>query len=440
MVVNKYSSDLTKLHLAQEIIRNYFNCNNFLWKAGTPNTIMIVNRKALKSNLSSALSDRRFHYGFLFIVFALVNGILFSRLGIKMVNDSPRYLEYAQNLLSGFYVDQHNFWYLGYVVYIAFVKTLQGDIAAIIVGQYVLSFLAVIALYQTALLLWNNQQMAFLAALFFLVFFEISSWNAYVLAESVYISTTCFALYSLTNFYRTRTLISGLIAVLVAGFTMTVKPTGIALIGATLSVVLLSVIASTGSLQLRYATVGAAIILFLIFVNRALNTFGVMDAYLSGEVIYDITTTNYPDVGFMRIVPPENIYSPPEHYPQLIKISFFVVANPIYSAKLFFTKVFYLLAHVRPYWSTMHNLFSLVILLPLYCFFGRALTMPTVNKDVRTFAGIYLALHVLSIGLTTEDWDGRFLMPVLPVVFLLAAAGAMSRKNNASQQAEYIDE
>jgi hypothetical protein len=172
--------------------------------------------------------------------------------------------------------------------------------------------------------------------------------------------------------------------------------------------------------------VGVAIIMFLIFVNRALSTFGVMDAYLSGEVIYDITTTNLAEVGFMRIPPPENVYSPPEQYPQLLKIALFIAGNPVYSAKLFFTKAFYLLAHARPFWSTIHNVFSIVILLPLYFLFGKGMGIQTANKDIKIFAGIYLVLHIVSVGLTTEDWDGRFLMPMLPVIFLFAAGGLSS--------------
>jgi len=41
--------------------------------------------------------------------------VLYYKYGIKVVYDSPRYLNYAQNLHQGFYVDSLNFWYFTYV-------------------------------------------------------------------------------------------------------------------------------------------------------------------------------------------------------------------------------------------------------------------------------------------------------------------------------------
>ncbi|MEJ0031719.1 MAG: hypothetical protein WDO15_15680 [Bacteroidota bacterium] len=80
----------------------------------------------------------------------VVNLKLFSVYGVKVVSDSPRYIEYANGLASGFYIDTFNIWYVGYVVYLLVIfKVFSAGIAGAVVGQYVLSFVSVIALYRT---------------------------------------------------------------------------------------------------------------------------------------------------------------------------------------------------------------------------------------------------------------------------------------------------
>jgi len=72
---------------------------------------------------------------FILPFFLLINGFLFQKYGVKVVTDTHRYVEYASNLQSGFYFDPHNFWYIGYSLYILLIQLLQGSFLAIVTGQ-----------------------------------------------------------------------------------------------------------------------------------------------------------------------------------------------------------------------------------------------------------------------------------------------------------------
>lgn len=142
-----------------------------------------------------AKKSNRLIYIFLLLVYIIVSTVCSYSYGIKFVNDSPRYLNYALNLRQGFYIEPHNFWYFGYVLFIYVIKLFNQTYFAIIISQYVLGYLAVIAIYETGLILFNNRIRALLPALLYIGFFEIPAWNSYILSEPFYISFTCFSIY-----------------------------------------------------------------------------------------------------------------------------------------------------------------------------------------------------------------------------------------------------
>ena len=99
-----------------------------------------------------------------------------------------------------------------------------------------------------------------------------------------------------------------------------------------------------------------------------------------------------------------------------------MVFNLKYWIILFCAKVFFFLLHIRPYWSLEHNIFNLVILIPMYYYSFRYLISNSISKEIRVFSIFFFLTHILSIGITTVDWDGRFLMPLLPMIFILGSS------------------
>ncbi len=356
--------------------------------------------------------------------YGLVSVLLFFVYGVKHVNDSHRYIEYAATLQHGFYFDPHNFWYLGYALFIFLVNQIQDGELAIVIAQYVLSWLAVICIYKTAVLLFKNENGGIFAALLYILFIELLTWNSYILCESLYCSLICFSLYLLASLYERATIGKILMAVWLIPFTVLTKPTGIALLCALLVVLIFMGRRYLTHRTLRYTLILLTISFCLVLANRMLTTYRVMENYELGEIVYGISTLHpKPEYDLLSVVVPNDIYLPPETNPPLVKIVSFMAHNPIYWTKLFLCKTFYLLVHIRPYWSVQHNIFSIIILLPLYYYAIRSLIHNKHKIEIALFFLTYVLLHVASIGITSVDWDGRFLMPLLPAIFIMASTG-----------------
>ncbi|MFC4873609.1 hypothetical protein [Negadavirga shengliensis] len=364
------------------------------------------------------------HLAFLTASFALLNTFLFRQLGIRVVNDSPRYLEYAANMgTNGFYIDPHNIWYIGYSFFILGVRSVHDSLGAIVLAQYLFSFMGLIAVYFAAGKVTANWLMALATAMLYLVFFEISIYNSYILCESLFVSMNAICLYFLVNWYRGNRqwfyLVPGALVLI---YTVSIKPTGIALMGAMLALFIFFLWRRLGSAVLKTAFVGLVAIGFLVLVNRMLATYGMMNDYRLGEIVYGVSgfdqSNFYP---LLTVERPEQLYLPGRSYGPLAQIVLFIGHHPLYWSKLFFGKLFYYFAHIRPYWSLWHNVYSVLLLVPLYGFAIKG--MISFSPTARIFVLAFICIHALSIGLTTVDWDGRFLLPLLPLLFVLAGKG-----------------
>ena len=112
--------------------------------------------------------------------------------------------------------------------------------------------------------------------------------------------------------------------------------------------------------------------------------------------------------------------------------------HPTACAGLFARRIWTGLAHVRPFYSFRHNLaiaatLPLLYLLAIIGFIGqrsRLITWATL-----TIIGAHLTL----IGLTWADWDGRFLLYVLPLMTLYSAVGAIALVHRLRARSEVTD-
>jgi hypothetical protein len=372
----------------------------------------------LKSLLTSKAA---YHLPVLVMLFTLLNALLFWKLGIRIVDDSPRYLQYANNIIEkGFYFDPHEFWYFTYTAFIIAIRSLHDSIAAVIIAQYILSLLGMISLYHAASRLYASKGSGFVAAVLYIGFFEISIYNSYILCESLYISLTAISLNILVYYYKKTyplwTLVLGPLILLATVFA---KPTGMGLLAGVLAVSLYGLLRNIPKLHWRIATSICIALPFLLLVNKMLTPFGFMNDYQRGELIFGMF--HYPDsphYTLLTIERPDPLYFPDTSLPPLIRLILFILNHPIYWIQLFLGKVFLLFSHIRPFWATWHNLYSLLFLIPVYAavvfnLFG--------EKDIKLkiFVLIFIGFHALSVGMLTDDWDGRFLLPVLPLIFLL---------------------
>lgn len=381
----------------------------------------------LRLNVNAFQSEKAIYF-IITTTFLFINAVLLHKNGLKVVADSHRYLEYAANLRDGFYFDPHNFWYFGYVLFIYCCTSVSDSLVLVITFQYCLSFLAVFALYKASKNIFNKNSSALISALLFLLFAEISAWNSYLLAESVYISFVCFSAFFLTEVLlkKNRSFAAVTMLILTLIICSLMKPTGIAVVGSVVTCIIIQFLRS-GKKILAIPVSACVIFAFFLLVNRVLTTFHIIENYQLGEIIYGVTTLDDNVSGSLRLSPPENLSVPGTDIAPVLRILVFAIDHPVYWSKLFLAKAFYLLIHVRPYWSTIHNIFSLGFLLPVYYFFFQAFRSKKMKSPLVIFVVSFLLIQIFSVCLTSEDWDGRFLMPMLPVIFIFSGHGLSER-------------
>lgn len=358
------------------------------------------------------------------ILYAGLSIYLFSKYGVKIMNDSPRYLTYADNLSGGIYFDPLNFWYISYVFFIAFVKLFSTDNTYIILAQYILGFVAVLAVYGSAKRLTKNRKIGFLAAGLFMIFPDNLMWHSYVLTESFYCSVLCITFYLLVRLSQERSFwlygITGLL-ILISFFS---KPTSPALI---IALTFPFVWKWLRSPPARIAKLGSLVvmgILFLFLANKMISSHRVMLIYENGDIIFAMHEfPSHPHHDWMTVDIPEDLYKPPTDQPLLQQMGTFVIANPVYFAKLFFGKMIMYVTHIRTYWSWPHNISVMLTLWVLYYFSIKTIQKKLISNYFAKGSIMYFVIHTLVVSSTWADWDGRFFVPMIPMVVVLGVIG-----------------
>ncbi|MBI3494201.1 MAG: glycosyltransferase family 39 protein, partial [Acidobacteria bacterium] len=102
------------------------------------------------------------------------------------------------------------------------------------------------------------------------------------------------------------------------------------------------------------------------------------------------------------------------------------VQHPWATLKLAGARVGTELLHARRFYSRIHNLTVVAILLPTYVLallgFARSWPQPLARLLVAV-----IGLHLLIVAATFANWDGRFLLYILPLIDVFAAVGLSSR-------------
>lgn len=353
-------------------------------------------------------------------VFLLFHAILYQIYGIKIITDSKTYLDNAESLVNhGTLIDRHYSWYLGYILLL--VPTVVWDTGpeAILIFQVLVSALAVIAFYRTAAILTGNTSVAFYTALFFLGWYEIFTWNFVVRTESLFISLNVFLLYLIVKGFRKKWE-----AVVFAGLILWIfflRPNGFVSAVAVLAAGAVYMYSSKRKLALRLF---AVLIMVMIpagisFLSRLLAGFEFVHQYAGGEIVYRAASVAGKYDVENLILAGSGLVLPQEAAP-LAGLLKFIAFNPFYFIKLFFLKIFYFLAHVKPYYSFWHNAWIIATLVPAYLLAVLGLRSRKVAAPVKAFVITFITLNTIIIGFAVEDWDGRFLMPLLPAVFAMA--------------------
>ena len=342
--------------------------------------------------------------------------------GPHFVNDSARYLEYAHGIAErGYFEPGHNLRYVLYPLFQSLWLRLGLGWPGIVAGQMAVSALATRAIYRgTRRLARGGRGAAALATLAFIAWPDIQQFNLFLLTESLFISLVALSFGAFTKVQTGRPR-DWTWLLLVLALAALARPNGFV-------VGLAAALAGLDALRRRpdrrpwrAALLGLVLLAPLLWaaLNHQLATFYLMDTYQRGELIF-----RYQLWAVHQAAP---LAMPPPGTGPAARVLYFAAHNPVYLGRLMLGKLFVFVSYLKPHYSLAHRVLGVLVLWPAYWLAARRARRPGVWRPARVFlAGVFL-LQTAIIMLTVDDWDVRFLAPVLPVVFVLAALALTSQ-------------
>ena len=333
----------------------------------------------------------------------------------KSGGDSNRYIGGANNILSGKLPVGDQLSYLGYDIFVALCLLFGGGNVGVILVQMGLTAIAAYCMFKIGETIFDLRS-GVIASFIYIVYQPIHEWDFFILTESLFTSMLIISTWYLI---KSKTNLEKICTALIFLFTFIIRPNGIALLGAFL-VFYLCTLWGNGQKKLIICIFLSLLLLFTLIINYEGNIFkhiNIIEWYSDGTIIwgYDKLYLTMRSPGLSTLVT--------ETKNPVIQIICFIIEKPIYFFKLFFCKIWYFFVHTRPFYSTLHNLFVLLTLIPAYFLVLVGLKRKTKYENVRLFIFAIVFFQTLIVGFTTTDWDGRHLEVVLPQIFLLASGG-----------------
>ena len=349
--------------------------------------------------------------------------------GPYYANDSARYLEYAKGIAEqGYFAPGHNLRYVLYPLFQSLWLRLGLGWPGIVAGQMLVSAAATSAIYRGTRRLADGQAgAAVLATLLFIAWPDIQQFNVFLLTESLFISLVALSFGAFTRVRSSRWQDWALLMLMLL-LTALARPNGF-MVG------LAAALAGLDALRRHQNPTPwrAALLLLLLLspllwvaLNHQLATYYLMDTYQRGELIF-----RYQLWAVHQATP---LDMPPPGTGPVMRVLYFAAHNPLYLGRLMLGKLFVFISYLKPHYSLAHRVLGVLVLWPAYWLAALGAGRGAIWRPARVFlAGIFL-LQTAIVMLAVDDWDVRFLAPVLPVVFVLAALELQRRWQPETEQ------
>ena len=336
--------------------------------------------------------------------------------GVRIGGDTSLYLDGASSLLNGQPLIGRQPSYLGYIAVVAGLQAAGGGLVSIVIIQLAAATVAAIAVYRIAVELGGRVAGA-LAVLLFAVDVETNRWHAFVLGDSLFLSflvITAWLVHRATaapaRFDRHAVAVLSLIA------TALIRPEGWFVVPAAAGYWILQ---PRLSMRRRVAFVGAALLgciaistLVTPRLGGNLEAVGPGEMLRRGQTIWDYD-------GWRVAMPDDPVWSTAHGSAAAVG---YAVRHPISTASLMIARLAVHAAHVRPFYSTAHNVMIAAWLLPLYALGAIGWWAARHHRVAWWCAGV-IATQALVVALTHAEWDGRYLAHVMPLLYPSAASG-----------------
>jgi hypothetical protein len=377
------------------------------------------------SYLSKVAHDESLGLLTVLTIWAIIQLAAYLVFGIHSPVDTVLYVVNADLLLAGVLPQGQEFFYLSYVSLLALLKFFTVDPGKIVIFQIIVSGAAVYSIYKITQAISSSNLVAFTASLLFVFWFKFQQWNLILYTDALFANLVVVLIYLV---YRARSRLQFTLLIPAIAFVVLLRPTGIVLLIALISYFAFEILNFRKmKLAVKAFSLVLTFVVSMVLLNLYLADFvdSFLHSYQRAEIIYPNIT-----LGVER---PMNLVLPSEQALPLVKLFTFILSNPLYMIKISLYKIILFLGHVKPYYSVFHNLVIVSFLFPIYFFAIKGYNkMP--KDGLRVFMLTLISLQVLMVGVTSENWDGRFILTILPWIFVISAFGIASFVTKANQK------
>ncbi len=351
-------------------------------------------------------SDRKITF-LLFVLYLIFISLVAQKYGLIDQLEALKYTLSTKKLIAGDYsvLNSDMTPFLSYIFFLI-PFTLAGNVKYAIAAQILLSFSAAHCLKKICDKWFADRLIGFIVLCIFLFNFFIQFWTISLFSESFFISISILLIYAVLT--RQQNIFNILLILALALIVTFSRPQGILFVLPSL----LYYLETHWGVKIKWTHIILSFLALLVFVfilNRQVNCEFVFLPIADCSII-----CGFPQKTFQGIYPDKCTIASAHQY--LIQ-----TYGPLQGLVLFFKKIISLFTFTRPYYSLSHNIVvGLNYLLLFFCLPLLFKRPAKLSKELLFLCRISF-LNVCLIGLTYDEWHGRYLSIIMSVLILLSA-------------------
>ncbi len=379
--------------------------------------------------LSTTLSSALFKYGKLFtasmwlistLIYLSIHGVVIELEAAKYIEQAHRYIDTGSFSAPRFY-----FYSATIIIITLAIKVNIGMFGAFVI-QALINFFAYILFYKALSKIFKRSVTPLLIIVYLLAFSPYQSWIVFLYTESVFYSgililTSLLILYKPDNLKHILIILAALILTFISRPLGILFSVGIYLyffINAGRKWKIIIALGSVAMMALAYFFVNA--------VFSSIHDWHITQAFEEESIICDLPAAQ----PYQKL----DLYSTGSPVYQLW---YYVTHNFSHFLRFAGIKIQYFFLMTRNYYSSSHNIFLLLNVIPVYLLavYSFFIKPQYFSKGLIVFLTSSILIYTVAIIFQCDDYHNRFILSIYPLFVLLAARSAehfclLAFKNN----------
>ncbi len=338
--------------------------------------------------------------------------------GVKLGKDSTWYINESIKIINGKSSILEHKTHFGYLIFLIPFLYFELPLYFVVLFQILLTSVSAFCLYKISEKYFCKLSGVLSVALF-LLYFPLQIRNFFILTDMLFINVSILLCFFIVYFKKKNLLI--LITLLI--FIISIRPNGMLFL---FSILLSSFLFLIKNKRYLYISLYITLLLILAipvinFLNSYLNELNLIRSLNKGIIWgYSFETNNICEdlclsVELVNKNYPNTLYG----FIQFVSINF------IEFFKIFFQKIFWMIARIRPYYSDLHNFYIMLFNIVIYSSFIYGFVKKPKYLYSLHFINFYILFTIILIGLTFADWSGRFSLYIFPFLMVFSSYGIL---------------